>query len=116
MDAIVKQAISADKPKPLRAILWGGLVCGVLDITAALVVYGYLGLRPIPLLQGIAAGLLGPRALQGGLPTALLGLSVTFSSPFALLLFTSRRAAGFTSSFGTLFFPGFCMASRSTSS
>ena len=25
MDAIVKQAISADKPKPLRAILWGGL-------------------------------------------------------------------------------------------
>ena len=93
MDAIVKPAISADKPKPLRAILWGGLVCGVLDITAALVVYGYFGLRPIPLLQGIAAGLLGPRALQGGLPTALLGLLCHFFIAFcaAAVYFTASR-------------------------
>jgi len=66
------------KPKPLHAILWGGFVCGVLDITAALVVYGYFGLRPIPLLQGIAAGLLGPRSWNGGLATASLGLLCHF--------------------------------------
>src|SRR5882762_1530050 len=36
-------ALSAQNPNPLLAILWGGLLCGVLDITAALVVYGYMG-------------------------------------------------------------------------
>jgi len=52
----------------------GRLGSGVLDITAALVVYGYLGAKPMPLLQGIASGLLGPKAFDGGLATALLGL------------------------------------------
>ena len=56
---------------------------GVLDITAALVVYGYFGLRPIPLLQGIAAGLLGPRSFQGGWGTALLGLLCHFAIAFS---------------------------------
>ena len=64
-------------PSP-KAILWGGLVCGVLDITAAIVVYGMFGAKPIPLLQGIAAGLLGPRAFAGGLATAALGLLCHF--------------------------------------
>jgi hypothetical protein len=43
-----------------RAILWAGLAAGVLDITAAFVVYGAFGARPMRILQGIAAGLLGP--------------------------------------------------------
>jgi hypothetical protein len=51
------------------AFLWGGLICGALDITAAFLVYGAFGLRPIPLLQGIASHLLGPRAFEGGLLT-----------------------------------------------
>ena len=68
----------SDKPKALQAILWAGFACGVLDITAALVVYGYLGAKPIRLLQGIAGGLLGPRTFDGGLPTALLGLLCHF--------------------------------------
>lgn len=64
-------------------ILWGGFVCGVLDITAALVVYGYFGARPIPLLQGIAAGLLGSRSFEGGVPTAFLGLLCHFFIAFS---------------------------------
>jgi len=56
--------------------------CGVLDITAALVVYGYLGAKPIRLLQGIASGLLGPKAFDGGLATALLGLLCHFFIAF----------------------------------
>jgi hypothetical protein len=75
-------ANTLQKPKALRAILWAGLACGVLDITAAFVVYGFFGLRPIRLLQGIAAGLLGPRALDGGLATALLGLLCHFFIAF----------------------------------
>src|ERR1700723_1258994 len=64
------------------AILVGGLVCGAMDITAALVVYGSFGLKPVPLLQGIAAGLVGPRAHQGGWITAALGLACHFMIAF----------------------------------
>ncbi len=53
-----------------------------MDITAALIVYGYYGLRPIPLLQGIAAGLLGSQAWNGGFATAALGLFCHFLIAF----------------------------------
>src|SRR5712691_11670715 len=80
-------AFSLQKPNALLAILWGGTACGVLDITAAFIVYGYFGLRPIRLLQGIAAGLLGPRSLEGGLATAALG-------PFLPLCYRLRSCHG----------------------
>ncbi|HET6181767.1 MAG TPA: hypothetical protein VFE61_32915 [Candidatus Sulfotelmatobacter sp.] len=73
---------SAPAGSGLRAIVWGGLLCGVLDITAAFVVYGFFGAKPIPLLQGIAAGLLGPGAFRGGLATAALGLFCHFFIAF----------------------------------
>src|SRR5882724_11345229 len=87
-------AFSLQKPNALMGILWGGLACGVLDITAALVVYGYLGAKPIPLLQGIAAGLLGPKAFQGGLATAMLGLLCHFVIALgaAAVYFAASRA------------------------
>ena len=68
--------------RPGLAILWGGLICGTMDITAAITVYGQFGLKPVPLLQGIAAGLLGPRALQGGAATAALGLICHYTVAF----------------------------------
>ncbi len=71
-------AFSIEKPKTLAAILRAGATCGVMDITAALIVYGYLGLGPIRLLEGIASGLIGPRAFDGGLETVLLGLCLHF--------------------------------------
>src|SRR6266851_3255634 len=78
----------------MLAVIWGGFACGVLDITAALVVYGYLGLKPVPLLQGIASGLLGAKAFQGGLATALLGLLCHFVIAFgaATVYFVASRA------------------------
>src|SRR5258705_8152721 len=75
--------LSAPNPNTLLAILWGGLLCGVLDITAALVVYGSMGAKPLRLLQGIAAGLLGPRTYNGGIATALLGLLCHFVIAFS---------------------------------
>jgi len=68
---------------PLLAILWAGFTCGTLDISAALVVYRYFGRPPMRLLQGIAAGVLGSRSFQGGLPTALLGLFCHFFIAFS---------------------------------
>src|SRR5260370_21769611 len=80
-------------PKALHALLWAGFACGVLDITAALVVYGFFGLKRMRLLQGIASGLLGPNAFNGGVATALLGLLCHFFIAFgaaAIYVFASR--------------------------
>jgi len=75
-------ALPSQNPNALLAILWGGLFCGVLDITAALMVYGYMGAKPVRLLQGIAGGLLGPGTYGGGIVTALLGLLCHFVIAF----------------------------------
>jgi hypothetical protein len=71
-----------------------GLACGVLDIMGALVVYGSMGLKPLRLLQGIAAGVLGPKSFQGGMATALLGLALHFVIAFgaATLYFAVSRS------------------------
>ena len=69
--------------RPGAAISWAGFVCGTLDITAAFVVYGFFGARPIPILHGIAAGLLGPRAHQGGVATAAFGLASHYFIAFS---------------------------------
>jgi hypothetical protein len=89
--------LAAQKPDALGAILWGGFICGCLDITAALVVYGSFGLKPLRLLQGIAGGLLGPRTFDGGLATALLGLLCHFFIGFsaaAIYVAVSRSIPG----------------------
>jgi len=65
------------------AIFWGGLICGAMDITAAFVVYGFFGAKPLRILQGIAAGLLGKQAFDGGTATAILGLACHFFIAFS---------------------------------
>ncbi|HEY6128679.1 MAG TPA: hypothetical protein VIW23_10900 [Candidatus Acidoferrum sp.] len=78
---------------PARAICLAGLTCGVMDISAALIVYGSMGLKPHRLLQGIAGGILGPRTYSGGAPTALLGLFLHFVIAFgaASVFFVASR-------------------------
>ena len=65
-----------------KAILWGGLIAGVLDATDGVVAYGFQGLNPIQVLQYIASGLLGPSSFQGGLATAGLGTLLHFFIAF----------------------------------
>jgi hypothetical protein len=66
----------------MPVIFGAGLIAGTLDIIAAFVVYSFFGAKPIPLLQGIAAGLLGPEARNGGIGTAALGLVCHFFIAF----------------------------------
>jgi len=66
----------------MPVIFGAGLIAGTLDIVAAFVVYGFFGAKPIPLLQGIAAGLLGSGARNGGIGTAALGLVCHFFIAF----------------------------------
>jgi len=81
------------KPNFAKAIGIAGLTCGVMDISAALIVYGAMGAKPLRLLQGIAGGVLGPRAYNGGVRTALLGLLLHFVIAFsaATVFFLASR-------------------------
>lgn len=62
--------------RPLLAIGLGGLIVGVLDLTYAIIVYSVH--RPILIPQGIASGVLGAKAFQGGLGSAALGVVLHF--------------------------------------
>jgi uncharacterized membrane protein YagU involved in acid resistance len=77
------------------AILWGGLACGVLDITQAMVAWGIqFGTKPTRILQSVAAGLIGrDAAVQGGLRTAALGAVLHFFIAFtvAAVYYTASR-------------------------
>jgi uncharacterized membrane protein YagU involved in acid resistance len=62
----------------IRIILVAGLTCGVLDIACTLTLNRFKGIAPMRLLQGIASGMLGPKAFEGGRCTAVLGLGIHF--------------------------------------
>src|SRR5262249_54053158 len=71
--------VATQEHSTLGAIIRGGTLCGVLDITAAFVVYnGFYGVNPLLILKGIASGILGSKAFDGGYPVALLGLFLHF--------------------------------------
>jgi hypothetical protein len=64
--------------RAFSAVLIAGLVAGALDILAAFVVYGWLGVGPVRILQSISSGLLGAAASRGGATTAALGVVLQF--------------------------------------
>jgi hypothetical protein len=85
---------SAAPSRAFRAIFAAGLLCGVLDITAAFVTWAPQGVTPARILRGIASGLLGPKALNGGWETAALGLACHFFIAFSaatVFYFASRK-------------------------
>ena len=62
-----------------KAILWGGLIAGALDLTGACVVsYLRAGVKPERVMQSVASGLLGAAAYSGGAKTAALGVGLHF--------------------------------------
>lgn len=65
------------RSQALRTIVLAWLIVGVLDITSAFVIATLKGTGSIRMLQGIASGLLGPRAFDE-LGTAGLGLAIHF--------------------------------------
>ncbi|HEX9425076.1 MAG TPA: hypothetical protein VF899_17675 [Pyrinomonadaceae bacterium] len=64
----------------LKPILYAGAIVGVLDITAACINARVVaGFTPARVLKGVAGGLLGRSALEGGFGTAALGLAMHFT-------------------------------------
>jgi hypothetical protein len=89
------EAVPLAKPNPYRAVLWGGLAVGVLDITYACVSAAIrAGIGPVRIFQSVASGLLGNAAFEGGAPTAALGLALHFFIAFtwaAVYVAASRK-------------------------
>jgi hypothetical protein len=74
-------ALSANaKPLFLPAVVVGGLIVGVLDLSYAIVVYSPG--KPILIPQTIASGLLGMKSFSGGSVTATLGVMLHFLIAF----------------------------------
>jgi hypothetical protein len=71
-------AAPAEGRSARRAILWGWLSCGVLDITSAVIISITSGSTPVQMLQGIAGAVLGPRTFELGPATAAMGLAMHF--------------------------------------
>ena len=70
-----------------RAILYGGLTAGTLDLIDAFVFFGLRsGARPMGILRSIAAGFLGPApAGAGGVARAMVGLFSHFLVAFCIV-------------------------------
>jgi hypothetical protein len=78
----VMDAASATVSRAFLAIFWGGLACGVLDITQAFIAGGLRGSSPVRILQSVASGLLGSKSFKGGIATAILGAGIHFLIAF----------------------------------
>jgi hypothetical protein len=74
-----------------QGFLVGGLIAGTLDLTSAFISYGWT----VP--RGIAAGLLGPSARQGGIGTYILGIFLHFfiAMSAAFVFYLASRKLGF---------------------
>ncbi len=84
-------AASSVGTRPWLGFLVGGLLAGALDLTSAYISYG----ANVP--RGIAAGLLGPSARQGGLGTYILGIFLHFfiAMSAAFVFYLASRKLGF---------------------
>lgn len=82
METISEQEPLAKKSGDWRAILFGGLLAGVLDLTAAFIKSGLQGVSPTRVMQSIASGLLGAESFAGGAAAAALGVLLHFIIAF----------------------------------
>ena len=78
--SVATAELPAERSRTARAIVWGGLLAGLGDITFAFVVWRAVG--PVRVLQSVASGLLGTGAREGGLATAALGAVLHFTIAF----------------------------------
>ena len=81
----------------LPAILWGGLIAGVWDLSFAFVYYvnfGAKGTTVLRVMQSVAGGLLGKATFDGGAASAALGVVLHFciaTGAAATYVLASRR-------------------------
>ena len=63
----------------IKTILWSGLIAGILDAIAGVIVYFiFFNLNPLQVLQFIASGIHGPEAINGGFLMIIAGMLYHF--------------------------------------
>ena len=90
----ISAEFSSNKSEGSRAIILGGLIAGVLDISAAFINSGLNGRSPMFVLQSVASGLLGPGSYKSGFKSAALGALLHFLIAFvacAVYYIASRK-------------------------
>jgi len=71
----------------VQTILWSGLISGVLDATAGVVVYWiFKGLNPLQVLQYIASGIFGLQVINGSFIYVVIGLVLHFIIAFTFAI------------------------------
>jgi len=86
--SVASTVLQVPRPRPLLAIFVGGMLAGSLDLGSAFVTYG----AGVP--RVIAAGILGPPAVHGGIGTYVLGIALQFfiaTSAAAVYYAASRK-------------------------
>jgi hypothetical protein len=93
MTSSIQAAAGTQTSPALPAIFFAGFLSGCMDITAAFITWWPKGVKPPRLLQGIAAGWLGPASFNGGTATVALGLAFHFLIAFtaATVFFLASR-------------------------
>jgi len=83
------KAHAGSRSSAFKTILIAGLVAGTIDILAAISVYVLIMKRitTTQLLQGIARGVFGKPAFEGGIKMALAGLGFHFIIAFSFTIF-----------------------------
>ena len=72
----------------VQSIVTAWVIAGTIDIVVALTYYPLTaGVAPLAILQGIASGVLGPPAFQGGAATAAFGLACHYTIALIWTLF-----------------------------
>jgi len=77
-----REALKTHSNLPGRAIFWGGLIAGILDITQAFIGFSLMGSTPFRILQGVASGIFGARSRGMGWTSAAVGLLCHFTVAF----------------------------------
>ena len=72
--------MASESSRAMRAIFWGGLIAGALDLAYAIVIYSPR--EPILIPQTIASGVLGMKSYDEGIPSAVLGVVLHFVIAF----------------------------------
>lgn len=79
------------------AILAGGAIAATFDMVYAIVFSSMRGVSATRVMQSVASGLLGQRAYDGGMSTALLGVALHYAMALliAAIFYLASRRLGF---------------------
>lgn len=97
METVSEAAATTRKSADYRAILFGGLLAGAMDLSAAFISNGLRGGSPLKVMQSISSGLLGAESFTGGAQTATLGVFLHFIIAFvwAIIFYIASRRIKF---------------------